>query len=209
MPPGLIGMLAKVPLYRGSAGKRGHLSRRDDRACHDRCRRGSRPVVRARGRQARPVYLTGPYNGGPFGLSRRRAPKRGRSTSAQRGRPAEVACRDQSTRSQRRSPSQDPLPKILKGVPLDIRSVNVTVNRSGFMFNPTSCEKMPITGRSKRRERHDRVGVRSRSPTARPRVQTTVKVSTSGKTSRKNGASLHVKLAYPKARSGAKRTSRR
>jgi hypothetical protein len=40
----------------------------------------------------------------------------------------------------------DPLPQILRGVPLDIRSVSLDLDRPGFIRNPTSCEPMSITG---------------------------------------------------------------
>jgi hypothetical protein len=34
----------------------------------------------------------------------------------------------------------DPLPTILAGIPLDIRSVSLQMNRSNFVLNPTNCE---------------------------------------------------------------------
>jgi hypothetical protein len=40
----------------------------------------------------------------------------------------------------------DPLPTILHGVPLDIRSITVDVNRPEFTLNPTSCAPMTVTG---------------------------------------------------------------
>ncbi len=41
--------------------------------------------------------------------------------------------------------TSDPLPYILKGIPLHLRSIKVNVNRSAFTLNPTSCNKMSIT----------------------------------------------------------------
>jgi hypothetical protein len=38
----------------------------------------------------------------------------------------------------------DPLPKILDGIPLDIRDVRVNVDRPNFTTNPTYCEPMSI-----------------------------------------------------------------
>ena len=38
----------------------------------------------------------------------------------------------------------DPLPTILHGIPLDIRSVAVTLGRSGFTINPTDCEPTAV-----------------------------------------------------------------
>jgi hypothetical protein len=40
----------------------------------------------------------------------------------------------------------DPLPTILDGVPLDVRSIEVKLDRPGFTLNPTSCEAMAIEG---------------------------------------------------------------
>jgi hypothetical protein len=42
----------------------------------------------------------------------------------------------------------DPLPTILDGIPLDIRSVALRMSRPGFTLNPTSCEPMAITGQT-------------------------------------------------------------
>ncbi len=40
----------------------------------------------------------------------------------------------------------DPLPTILDGIPLDVRSVEVKLDRPGFTLNPTSCEAKAIEG---------------------------------------------------------------
>jgi hypothetical protein len=40
----------------------------------------------------------------------------------------------------------DPLPTILEGIPLQVRDVRVTLDRPGFMFNPTDCSEQAITG---------------------------------------------------------------
>jgi hypothetical protein len=39
----------------------------------------------------------------------------------------------------------DPLPVILEGIPLRLRSINVDIDRPGFMMNPTSCREKEIT----------------------------------------------------------------
>lgn len=38
----------------------------------------------------------------------------------------------------------DPLPTILRGIPLDLRSISVKLDKSGFTRNPTSCEPTSI-----------------------------------------------------------------
>jgi hypothetical protein len=39
----------------------------------------------------------------------------------------------------------DPLPQIIDGIPLDVRSVEVKLDRDRFTLNPTSCDPMQIT----------------------------------------------------------------
>jgi hypothetical protein len=38
------------------------------------------------------------------------------------------------------------IPQILDGVPLDIRSIAISLDRPGFMINPTSCQAMAFSG---------------------------------------------------------------
>jgi len=40
----------------------------------------------------------------------------------------------------------DPLPTILDGIPLDVRSVALKMDRPNFTLNPTSCDPLAITG---------------------------------------------------------------
>jgi hypothetical protein len=40
----------------------------------------------------------------------------------------------------------DPLPQILDGIPLDVRSVALKMDRPRFVLNPTSCDPMAIAG---------------------------------------------------------------
>jgi hypothetical protein len=40
----------------------------------------------------------------------------------------------------------DPLPTIREGIPLDVRTIEVKLDRPGFTINPTSCEASAISG---------------------------------------------------------------
>jgi hypothetical protein len=142
------------------------------------------------------AYLTGPYKGGPYGIAVVV--------------PAVAGPYDLGTvvirQSLRIDPSDahvtdtsDPFPTILQGVPLRIKSVNVTLDRSGFTFNPTSCEPKTInatlesTGGAK-------AGVSSRFQAANCatlKFAPKFTASTAGKASKANGASLDVKVGYP------------
>ena len=44
----------------------------------------------------------------------------------------------------------DPFPTIIDGIPLRLRRVDVTLNRPGFTFNPTNCDKARVHGHDRR-----------------------------------------------------------
>ena len=88
------------------------------------------------------AYVTGPYGGAPFGLSIVVHAKAGPFDLG------EVVVRaaihvDRATAVLR--VASDPLPTILAGIPLQVRVVNVAIDRPGFTFNPTSCAELQAT----------------------------------------------------------------
>lgn len=92
----------------------------------------------------------------------------------------------------------DPLPSVLDGIPLDIRGIEVNMDRPDFTLNPTSCEVTAITGQS--------LSIAGQSASLSDRFQAGgctglpfkpgFAVSTSGKTSRANGTSVTFKISY-------------
>jgi hypothetical protein len=42
----------------------------------------------------------------------------------------------------------DPIPAMLAGIPLDVRSIALNMSRNQFTLNPTSCERMSLTGQA-------------------------------------------------------------
>jgi hypothetical protein len=93
----------------------------------------------------------------------------------------------------------DPLPTILDGIPLDLRTVNVQVDKQGFIFNPTNCNSLSLSafltgglGGSENVLNSFQV-----TNCGRLGFKPGFAVSTPSKTSRANGAGLHVKLTYP------------
>jgi hypothetical protein len=96
------------------------------------------------------------------------------------------------------------IPHILDGIPLQIKHVNVLIDRPGFIFNPTSCGPLQITGSIQSAE-----GAKASVDTpfevancAKLKFAPKFTVSTAGKTSKQSGASLKVKLSYPNAAAG-------
>jgi len=160
------------------------------------------------------VYLTGKYGGAPFGLSIVNPVKAGpfdleHDTSSPNNQPpcdcivvrAKV---EVDPHTAELTVTTDPtgshsIPHLIDGVPVQIRSVNVTVNRPHFTFNPTNCNPLAITGTITSAEG-------ASSPVSVPfqvancsrlRFQPKFSVSTSGRTSKAKGASLSVRLTYP------------
>jgi hypothetical protein len=97
------------------------------------------------------------------------------------------------------------IPTSIEGIPLEIQHINAITTRGNFQFNPTNCNKMEVTGTIHSSENMtDTIGVPFQvTNCAALGFKPAFKVTTSGKTSRKNGASLHVQLTYPKAPFGS------
>ncbi len=97
----------------------------------------------------------------------------------------------------------EPIPKMLKGVPVQLKTVHVIVQRPEdrpFQFNPTNCSTMSITGTLKGYEEASGVGVVwpfQAANCAALAFHPEFTASTSGQTSKEDGASLDVKITYP------------
>jgi hypothetical protein len=107
----------------------------------------------------------------------------------------------------------DPIPHIIRGIVVHVRDIRVYIDRGQFIINPTSCAPQSftaiVTG----------AGADPSNPAGGVPVSVTnrfqaadcqalafkpgFKATTSGKTSRAKGASLSVKLSFPKAPLGS------
>ena len=156
-----------------------------------------------------PIYLTGPYQGAPFGLSIVTPVIAGPFNLG----PVITRARiEVDPATAQITVTTDPLPQIVKGVPTDIRSIEAIIDRPNFMFNPTSCTAQTFTGTAQGTapigapaEAGQTAGLTSpfdvggcRGLTYTPKVT----VSTAGHASRSRGAELKFKLAYPKGAMG-------
>jgi hypothetical protein len=138
------------------------------------------------------VYLTGPYGGAPFGLSIVVPAVAGPFNLGNVVTRASIAVDPHTAQAIVTST----LPTIKDGIPLDVRTVNVMVNRPGFIFNPTNCTPAAVTGTVT-----STVGASVAASTPFGAVncaalpfKPSFKVSTAAKTSKANGASLIVKV---------------
>ena len=178
--------------------------------CADASRIGTVTVAAGAGSEpfalAGPAYLTGPYKGAPYGMTmviRAIAGPYDLGTvvvrSAIRVDPVDAHL----------SIDSDDFPTILKGIPLRLRSVNVTIDRAGFLLNGTACGQHNIFS-----------SIRSvDGSTATPSGQIAVTgcdalafkpvitATTSGRPTRKRGGSLLVTLKQPDGQANLRRVS--
>ncbi len=189
MPVGLLGMISKVPLCEEPAATQG--------ACGEASRIGTVQV--AAGSGSRPlwvsgrVYLTGPYEGAPFGLTIVVPAVAGPFNLGN----VVVRSRidiDASTSAVKIT--SDSLPQFRDGVPLRIQTLNVAVDREGFLFNPTHCSGMQVaaTIESTQGAVASPAAPVSLEGCARLPFKPGFKVSTGAATSKALGASLDVKV---------------
>ncbi len=87
------------------------------------------------------VYLTGPYNGAPYGMSIVVPANAG--PFALGNVVTRATLNINPTTAQVTAESQ--VPTIYKGIPLRLRSIDVDINRQGFLYNPTNCTPQATT----------------------------------------------------------------
>jgi hypothetical protein len=143
------------------------------------------------------VYLTGPYQGAPFGLSIVTPAIAGPFNLGQVIVRATITIDPHTAQV---TVTTGKIPYILDGIPLQIKRVSVAITRPGFTFNPTSCEPKTITGTI---ESHEGTTALVSSPfevsnCGALKYTPTVAITTGAHVTKANGASLTFKIAYPK-----------
>ncbi len=202
-PPGLLGILANVPLCAEAQADDGH--------CPEASKIGTTRV--ATGAGSHPfeiegsIYLTGPYEDSPFGLSIVTNAVAGPFNLGLVIVRARINVDPENSTLTVTTDETGPyaLPQIVFGVPLRLQRITVNINRPDFMFNPTNCSQQQVTAAISGSQN---ATATVSSPFAVGNCQSlafkpTFAVSTSGATSRAKGASLDAKLSYPKGALGA------
>ncbi len=203
MPPGLLGTLSSVKLCgeaEGNAGTCGPESLIGHTTVSVGL--GGNPYTVTGGE----VFITGPYKGAPYGLSIVNPAKAGPFNLGKVVVRAKIEVNPETAALTITSDATGPyaIPQIIDGIPLEIKHVNVSVDRPDFTFNPTNCAPQEIGGGLTSSEGavatlHVPFQVTN---CAVLKFKPIFSVSTAGKTSRAKGASLNVKLTYPKAAFG-------
>jgi uncharacterized repeat protein (TIGR01451 family) len=153
------------------------------------------------------IYMAGPYEGAPFSAVA--------ITSADVGPfdlgtvvvhlPLEI--NPETAQVSIPSGQADQIPHIIKGIVIHIRDIRVYIDRPGFALNPTNCDPQTfaatvIGGGADPTNPADNDPVTVTNPFQAADCQSLkfapkFTVSTSGKTSKADGASLTAKLTYP------------
>lgn len=151
LPEGLVGKLAGVPYCPAAALSAAAAQTGGAERAGPSCPAASQIGTATVGAGAGPspihvhgkAYLAGPYRGAPLSLAV--------VTPAVAG-PFDLgtvvvrAALRVDPRTAQVSVASDPIPTILQGIPLDVRSVSVEVDRPDFTLNPTNCEPMAVSG---------------------------------------------------------------
>ena len=139
LPPGLLAHLGSVPLCSNSLASAG------------KCPAATQVGTALTGAGPGPhplflpgkVFLTGPYKGAPFGLVEVVPVKAGPLNF---GAVIVRQALNIDKTDAHVTVVSDPLPTSLLGIiPLRLRRVDITLNRSGFMVNPTNCTPMKVS----------------------------------------------------------------
>lgn len=196
-PQGLLGMLSSVPLCGEPDANEG--------TCPETSKIGTTRVASGAGSHpfeiSGNVYLTGPYDGAPFGLSIVTNVVAGPfnlGLVVVRAR-IDVDPVTSTLTVTTDETGSHAVPQIIFGVPLRLQRITVNIDRPNFMFNPTNCAAQQITAKISGSQ-NAVASVSSpfasggcKSLAFKPKFT----ASTSAHTSRVNGASLDVKLSYP------------
>jgi hypothetical protein len=189
-PPGLLGMLSHVSLCGEAQANAG--------SCESASQIGTTTVSAGAGEHpfylSGRVYLTGPYNGAPFGLSVVVPAVAGPFSL---GNVIVRAAIDIDPQTAALTITSGPLPQIIDGVPTRLRTVNVAVNRPEFTFNATNCSAQQIQATISGSGGGSSAAASPYTPSgcAALPFDPSLSASTAPTTSKAYGASLDVKIA--------------
>jgi hypothetical protein len=189
LPPGLLGMLSKVQLCPTAQAQAG--------ACGAQSEIGTASIGAGPGPNPLfvngSVYLTGPRAGAPFGLSIVVPAVVGPLNLGTIDVGANI---DVDPRTAALTITSDPLPQRLDGIPLQLKTLSLDVNREGFVLNPTNCQPLVLEGVAES-SAGTSASVSSRFQAAncatlpfKPKLS----ALTHAKTSKAGGAYLHMRL---------------
>ena len=148
LPPGLVAYLKDIPLCRAAPlpSRDPAAVEADGESCQSASRVGSDVISVGTGADPYflpkgPIYLAGPYRGAPYSLVIVVPASAGPFDLGSVVIRAAIHI-DPLTAQARIE--VDPLPAIVRGIPISYRSMNLSLDRPGLIRNPTSCEPSRI-----------------------------------------------------------------
>jgi hypothetical protein len=199
LPEGLVGAIPDVTLCQEAQASTG--------TCEESSRIGTATVTSGAGSLPAtfhgPVYLTGPYNGAPYGLDIPVEAASGPFDLGLVNTRATVNINQYNTRVT----TATTLETIKQGVPLRIRSISVAVNKQGFMFNPTKCSVEYTQSTLTSLEGATQTGLESPfqlTGCENLAFTPTMAASSTAKFSKKDGASLVTTVTMPAGQANIK-----
>jgi hypothetical protein len=139
LPPGELGMVANVPRCPEPQAELGQCGPESEIGATTTSS-GPGPSPFYLGGK---VYLTGPYHGAPFGLSIVEPVVAGPFNL---GNVVVRAAIEVNPDTSQITAVSNPLPRIVDGIPTQIKAVNVDIDRGRFMFNPSNCSPLQVHG---------------------------------------------------------------
>jgi len=151
LPPGLLGRLAGIPYCPdtaiAAAAARSGAEEQASPSCPAASELGSVGVKAGAGPTPLDVsgqaYLAGPYRGAPLSVAIVTPALAGPFDLGTVVVRAALYVNPETAQITARS---DPIPTILEGIPLDLRSITVKLNRPNFTLNPTNCSELGFSG---------------------------------------------------------------
>ena len=152
LPPGVIGRLAgtaqcsdaEIAHARGRTGQNGGQEEQEHPSCPSSSEIGRTIAGAGVGGVLTYVpghlYLAGPYNGAPLSVVAITPGVAGPFDVGTIVVRQALRIDPLTAEVEADGSSSDPIPHILKGIPLKVRDVRVYVNKPDFILNPTSCE---------------------------------------------------------------------
>jgi hypothetical protein len=90
------------------------------------------------------LYLAGPYGGQPFSIVAIDSAIVGPFDLGVVVVRSAIRLDPQTAQVSIDSAASDPIPHIIRGIPIHLRDIRVYIDRPGFTLNPTSCEQMTL-----------------------------------------------------------------